>query len=213
MDRKHGAAAGQPYDLARIQSQLPSETALVTWIDLGDSFRAADHKGEHLACLVRRSGDPVWVPLRGRGAGGAWTPDDDRLAPEVTAALRTRPEGGAATWKAKAGTLATQRLDPLDPHLGPRGDLPAVKHLVILTSPRLAGIPIEALLEARPPDRPRYTVSYAPSGTIFAWLRERPRPRPMTATGPRHLLALGDPRFEPSDPSRRPCRRRPITAC
>jgi CHAT domain/PDZ domain len=51
----------------------------------------------------------------------------------------------------------------------------------------MAGIPIEAILA---PDDSR-TVCYAPSGTVFKYLRERPRPN-------RHagLLAVGDPVFE-----------------
>ena len=44
---------------------------------------------------------------------------------------------------------------------------------VTLPSPALAGVPLEAILEARPPSAPRYLVSYAPSGTLFAWLQER----------------------------------------
>ena len=59
----------------------------------------------------------------------------------------------------------------------------------------MAGIPIEALLA---PDDTR-TVSYAPSATVFKYLREQPRPD-------RHagLLALGDPVYERSDKSSEP---------
>ena len=54
----------------------------------------------------------------------------------------------------------------------------------------MAGIPVEALLA---PDDTR-TVSYAPSATVFKYLREQPRPD-------RHagLLALGDPVYEQPD--------------
>jgi CHAT domain-containing protein len=41
----------------------------------------------------------------------------------------------------------------------------------------------------------RYAVSYAPSGTLFAWLREKRRPGP--AAGAATLLAVGDPAFGP----------------
>ena len=59
----------------------------------------------------------------------------------------------------------------------------------------MAGIPIEALLA---PDDTR-TVSYAPSATVFKYLREQPRPD-------RHagLLALGDPVYERPDASSEP---------
>jgi hypothetical protein len=56
----------------------------------------------------------------------------------------------------------------------------------------MAGIPIEALLA---PDDIR-TVSYAPSGTVYKFLREQPRPDHHAG-----LLALGDPVYKHSDKS------------
>src|SRR5262249_21737327 len=57
----------------------------------------------------------------------------------------------------------------------------------------LAGIPAEVLAEAQPADAPRWIVSYAPSGSMFARLA---RARP-DSPGPARLLALGDPAFPP----------------
>ena len=65
--------------------------------------------------------------------------------------------------------------------------LPPARRLIVLPSLSMAGIPVEALLA---PGDTR-TVSYAPSATVFNYLREQPRPG-------RHagLLALGDPVFK-----------------
>jgi hypothetical protein len=81
--------------------------------------------------------------------------------------------------------LRTQRLEPLAKALGATANgLPAARRLIVLPSRALAGIPVEAILS---PDENR-AVSYAPSATVFKYLREQPRPG-------RHagLLALGDP--------------------
>ncbi len=59
----------------------------------------------------------------------------------------------------------------------------------------MAGVPIEALLA---PDDNR-TVSYAPSATVFKYLREQPRPDPHAG-----LLALGDPVYERLDKASKP---------
>ena len=68
--------------------------------------------------------------------------------------------------------------------------MPPVKQLVILPSSWMRGIPVEVLSD-------KYTISYAPSGTIFAWLREKEaRPK----SGVLQLLALGDPTF--SEPAK-----------
>jgi hypothetical protein len=92
--------------------------------------------------------------------------------------------------------LRFQRLEPLAKALGATADgQPAARRLIVLPSRAMAGIPVEALLA---PDDTR-TVSYAPSGTLFKYLREQPRPD-------RHagLLALGDPIYDRPDASSEP---------
>ena len=92
--------------------------------------------------------------------------------------------------------LRTRRLEPLAKPLGARADgLPPARRLIVLPSRAVAGIPVEALLA---PGDTR-TVSYAPSATVFKYLREQPRPD-------RHagLLALGDPVYERPDNSSEP---------
>jgi hypothetical protein len=88
------------------------------------------------------------------------------------------------------------RMVPLRPHLAATEDLPAVRHLIVLPSPALAGLPLEVLL---PVDAHTPTVSYAPSATLFAWLAEQPARTPQ-----RRLLALADPVFRSGAPSASP---------
>ena len=195
---KNGVAAGQVYGLAAIQKQLPDDAALLTWVDLSAAPKWADPKGDHWACLVRHRGDPVWVQLRGAGPGGAWTDGDDRLAARTRRALAARPDDRGGEWTDLAGKLADQRLGPLE------GELKAVRQLIVLPSAKMAGVPVDAL----PGAADRFVVSYAPSGTMFAWLREHRVQR-----GPRPgLLALGDPAFPPprdDGPNAKPGRPRP----
>jgi CHAT domain-containing protein len=79
--------------------------------------------------------------------------------------------------------LAGQRLAPLAEALRGGGGLPPARRLVVVPSGWLSGIPVEALTD-------QYTVSYIPSGTLFARLAEQRRPG-----GVPSLLALGDPAF------------------
>ena len=83
--------------------------------------------------------------------------------------------------------LARQRLAPVEAYLARHHA--GIRHLVVLPSVQMAAIPIETLTA-------RYSISYAPSGTMFAWLQERTAaasqlPRSAAA----NLLALGDPAF------------------
>jgi CHAT domain-containing protein/Tfp pilus assembly protein PilF len=187
---RYGVAAGEVYDLARIQAQLGEDAALLAWVDLSDQAKWADPKGDHWACLVRHQGAPVWVRLPGTGPDSAWTDEDERLAPRARRAFGKRPTDGAGQWNDLARQLARQRLAPLEEHLKAGGKLPAVRHLIVLPSHKMKGIPLEALTD-------KFTVSYAPSGTMFAWLQKH-RPAAGRGAPPRNLLALGDPAFEPA---------------
>ncbi len=187
---KYQGAAGSVHDLEQIQAHLPADSALVGWIDLEPVPAAADPRGDHWACVVRQSGEPRWIRIVGTAANSSWSQVDQRRAHEVR---RLLSEPGSSAWQEPLAELAEQRLAPLEPALAARDGMPAARHLVILPSPALAGIPVEALLEVRPAAAPRYLVSYSPSGTVFAWLQDRRDPRVQVTERPRRILALGDP--------------------
>ncbi|HZW34903.1 MAG TPA: tetratricopeptide repeat protein, partial [Isosphaeraceae bacterium] len=168
--QKYKVAAGAVYSLDPIQTRLPADAALVGWLDLRTLPQSSDPRGDHWACVVRRSGTPRWVRIPGTGPNQAWTAADDQQPGQVRALLG---RSDVPPCQAPLAAMAAQRLAPLEPTLSARDDLPAVRHLIVLPSPALAGVPVEALLAARPSEAPNYLVSYAPSGTLFAWLQER----------------------------------------
>jgi CHAT domain-containing protein len=182
---RHGVAAGQVYDLARVQRHLAEDEALVGWLDYAPAPPATEPAAEHWAYVVRRTGPPVWARLAGTGPDGAWAEDDSKLPRRLRAALSQPADGPDAADLARR--LYALRLAPLEPALKAADELPPVRRIVVLNSAWAAGLPVEVLTD-------RYTVSYAPSATLFAWLRERrAAPRPDAA-----LLAVGDPVFEPA---------------
>ncbi len=190
----YGPLAGQVAALKEIQAALPGDAALVVWVDippLGPG--AADPDGEHWGVVVRSQGVPAWFPIKGTGPDGLWTKDDTILASQARTELRRRPAPGAVRPRLLVERLRAQRLDPLTKALGAKaGGQPPVRRLIVLPTRAMAGIPLEALLA---PDDIR-TVTYAPSGTVFKYLRDQPR-------APRRagLLALGDPLYDRSDKS------------
>jgi CHAT domain-containing protein len=176
LEKKHGVIAGEVYDLKRIQAQLAPDAALLGWLDLPGRTKAKDPNGEHWAVLLRQQGTPVWVKLTGTGPDGQWTKEDTRLAEQVRRQLHVFDAN--VDWKDLVKELARQRLQPLAKYLE------GVRHLIVLPSDEMAGIPIEILTD-------RYLVSYAPSATLYAWLQERRQ----AFAAPGELLALGDPAF------------------
>ena len=139
---------------------------------------------------MRREGEPVWVRIPGTGTNRAWVSADERVAGELRAALVSREAG----WRQLAVAVAAQRLGPLRAHLG------GIRRLVVLPSPGLAGVPVEALAEAWTEAPRDLVVSYAPSATIFERLA---RPR-TDASAPPRLLALGDPAYPTDAPAPAP---------
>jgi CHAT domain-containing protein len=192
LTKKYDPVEGKGYSRKRIQQLLPEDGALLVWIDLDDYPNAADPAGDRWAGILRPRGEPVWIKLAGSGPKGAWTEADGKMGEQVHGAVSSRPDDAAARWQETAGQLYNQRLAPLASHLAATKELPAVRHLIVLPSDFLGPIPVEALVTAHSDKQPAYTVSYAPSGTLFAWLEEqRRKAQPREA----RLLAVADPAF------------------
>ncbi len=192
---KYGVAAGAVYELDRLQKQLRPDAALLTWLDLQGEPKSADPNGEHWACVVRHRGPPLWTRLPGSGPSATWLPADEHLASQARQAFSRLSQDAEGPWTDLARKLYAQRLAPVERHLGANAGLPAVRHLIVLPSFQMRRIPLEVLTD-------RYTVSYAPSGTMFAWLYEKrsEAERAGRDRRPARLLAVGDPVFESAQP-------------
>jgi tetratricopeptide (TPR) repeat protein len=195
--RDHGPLAGQVASLNEIQAGLPADAALIVWVDIPPAGpNTADPDGEHWGVVVRARGTPTWVATTGTGLNGLWTQDDTGLAARVRTQLRSQPGAGSTEIRPLIERLRTQRFAPLARALAATADgLPPARRLIVLPSRALAGIPFEVLLA----DDDTRTISYAPSATVFKYLRDQPRPDPRAG-----LLALGDPVYEHPDPSSQP---------
>ncbi|MCG8407814.1 MAG: CHAT domain-containing protein [Phycisphaerales bacterium] len=190
---RYGIVAGEIFKLSRIQRHLGPDTAILAWVDVGPHPKALDPNGDHWACVVRNEGEPRWIKLPGSGEGGTWTDKDDqqsaRVASLVAKRPRERPDAHVETT-----SLYRQRIEPVEPCLK------GVKRLIVLPAGRMGAVPIEMLTD-------KYAVSYAPSGTMYAWLKEKTSKSQsineskrqdgiQSAPGNATLLALGDPRVE-----------------
>jgi CHAT domain-containing protein len=177
-ETKYGAVVGQPAPIQSVQQALDVGTAVVGWID---------EEPNHWACLLRHTGDPVWVRLLGSGQDGAWSEEDTSLATRLRAELD--PDTSTGNAKPLAEALARQRLEPIKVHLK------GIQRLVVVNSPGIAGVPLEVLMWSQPdPALARMTVCYAPSASMFVYLVARPSVRDRAPT----LLAVGDPAYPES---------------
>jgi tetratricopeptide (TPR) repeat protein len=168
----------EPFRLERVQASLAADEALVGWLVAYEPDRTL----VILAWCVRRDKPVRWFrrPLA----------DVSELAPlsafraEVEAVARApfpaRPDG--------VDGIADELRELLFGELERAGALDGVAHLVVVPTSYVDAQPLDALVGDR------WTVSFAPSASLFAWLRER-EPRPATIAGEPVVLALGDPTF------------------
>ncbi|MCI0683959.1 MAG: CHAT domain-containing protein [Gemmataceae bacterium] len=191
--KRYGMVAGEVYDLIRIQKQLPPDAALVAWLDFESPAQAKDPGGEHWGVVVRRQGAPIWTKLAGSGPEETWTARDYKVLRTVRQLLHAPNIDSAIDWQAALADLAKQRLRPLTPHLD------GVKRLIVLPSVAMVGVPTETLTDD-------YTISYAPSGSLHAWLLEN---RGRVGRGSDSLLALADPVFPQQAVKGQPAKEQP----
>ena len=170
----------QSYSLDRIQRQIPPDTALVSWTGVA---WPQSNRGEYWACVVRAIGPPRWVRLTGEGQRDSLSPEELSASGKLLTEIST-PHGKRDTAAAGplAASVAAQRFDPIIPHLQATDRLPTVRHLVVIM-PGPCHAPLEVLTDA-------YTISYCPSATIYAWLRERAAPADSSPSQSK-LLAIG----------------------
>jgi tetratricopeptide (TPR) repeat protein len=154
-----------------IRAVLPTDAAILFWADVVDN---AGHVQEHWGCILRSSGDPKWERLPGTGADDEWTEADTELPDKLRESLFGN--GTSSEIATFAQQLYAQRLAPLAKHLT------GVKTLYVVPVHAMAGIPVEVITTD-------YTISYIPSGTFLARLKDQVKP-----TG-ESLLALADPIF------------------
>jgi tetratricopeptide (TPR) repeat protein len=177
---------GFAYPRSRVQRALGSKTAIVGWVD------HEVRKGSPVSWgyVLRHEGPVHWVRLDRMGTSTTLELSsklsDYRIAvSEIDgSALGAGPDpaptfdGARAIWNA--------RFAPLEPWLE------GVESLVVVPSEIMAGLPVESLLgPGNTPVGDRYVVSYAPSGTVHAWLHERAPHDPRIE----NALLLGDPPF------------------
>ncbi|MCA9171919.1 MAG: CHAT domain-containing protein, partial [Planctomycetales bacterium] len=174
------------YDLPAVQRQIPADTMLVSWIGV---YWAQAKRGEFWACAVRRTGEPRWFPLRGTTTSEPLSTDELHVSRQLLSEL-SRPDGqrDLQLIAKLSDQVRAQRLDPIQPACLATGELPAVNNLVVVM-PGPCHAPLEVLTDA-------YTISYVPSATIFAWLRESWQ-QSGSAEGSR-LLAIGAPNVSAS---------------
>lgn len=181
MAERHGIPAAQPYEIGRIQDRMPDDTAFIAWIDFPATPGSPDPGGDHWACILRRHGTPDWIRLPGSGSDRSWTEQDESLASVVARKIAQWPTE-RLNLDEDIAALTIQRIDPVV------ATLPNIRHLIVLPVGPMSHVPIQVLTN-------RYTVSYAPSATLSAWLCE------VTDQGERRhrrrsLLALGNPRYD-----------------
>lgn len=178
-----GESQPKPATLAEQQATIPPDGAMIAWVDLNKA--PADQSGNHWAGILRPTGAPIWVELRGSGPEGQWTDEDTKLGNVLHENAQVR---GNQTHQSMLRRLFQLRVAPLLPHLSATDSLPKVKRLVILHSRSMAAVPVELLTD-------EFSISYSPSPSIAALLQRQKK----SSGSALQFLAVGNPVFQSPD--------------
>jgi CHAT domain-containing protein len=176
----HPIEEGQAYPLSRVQKALPKRAAIVGWLDVEES----QGKRALWGYAIRNKGPVVWARLDEAGNDDAMNPTDRGRLFRDALLSPAAVTGGARQY---GRSLWDQCLAPLS------GALRDVTDLIVIPSGVMLGVPVEALVDEKGASLgERFTVSYAPSATIYTWLDERAK----TQKDKRNkTLLIGDPPF------------------
>jgi len=197
MIEKYPVVLGEIFPLERIQNALLDDAAIIGWVDADFRLRWVHSDHIILGYVIRSSGPVRWVLI-----GSTWGTPADRGRLESIRGLRDElgkiSEWPVSVYGTEGVTSCAHRVwrdwfAPMTPHLE------GIHTLIALPPPILQGIPIEALVDSEGIClNDRYAIAYAPSATVYAWLRERER-KPGIAGNARALL-VGDALLGPGSP-------------
>jgi len=172
--------SGRPFELDRVQASLSEGSAVLGWLDVHirpDVVRS-------WAYVVRPEGAVRWIELESSTSIARFANFRDRIAQTLDSVLGARP---SASLDRESTEIWANRFAPLHEHLV------GIDHLVVVGTGAMSGVPLESLRNADGNYLgERYSISYVPSATVHAWIRERARVPNETAES---ALFVGDPPF------------------
>jgi len=182
---KYPMTEGHTYTLDRVQSALPRDAAIIGWLEVEPRVGTP----ESWAYAIRHRGSVEWRRIPDVWPGSlAGAETEQEADPRSFRRSLASPRTPMADLDAAARSLWCLRAEPL------LDALEGVRHLVVIPSGRMMGVPVEALVD----DQgvllgETFSVSYTPSATIHTWLAESSDLEMGEAS-----LLLGDPPFSPA---------------
>jgi len=176
---KYEATTDEEPSLQRIQTCLDEHAAIVGWLDI------EPRTGERWSWgyVIRDSGPVVWAAIDSAlvAEPGRSITDRVRSLRRDLATQTTSPIGVSRD----AHAIWEIRVKPLVDALG------GVEELIVVPSGPMLGVSVEALVDAAGTWMgDKYSVSYAPSATVYAWLSER-----QEGESTHGAILVGDPVF------------------
>ncbi len=188
------------FDLARVQATLQPDEAIIGW--LSDELLYSEGEMRTWGYVIRARGPVHWrcMPIRCDSAlCGTPFVDYDPAVSALRSAIVRAPQL-PVPWIELARAVWTERIAPL------ADCLVGVRRIVVIPSDVMTVIPIEVLPWQSSDELlgDRFEVSYAPSATVHAWLREQTSRESVARENavrgkPARCLVVADPPFRATE--------------
>jgi CHAT domain-containing protein/Flp pilus assembly protein TadD len=178
---KYPVTEGQAFPLERVQKEIQPDEAILGWLDIITS-RYGGGKRDAWVYVIRNHGPVHWIPLELAGE------DAGKLQKKLRDELEWPTREESVDVQNICQAIFKERIQPAI------SNLEGVRSLVVVPSGPMLGIPVDLLIDddgLRFSDR--FVISYVPSATIYAWLRERDNAG--TGSDRQKMLLVGDPPF------------------
>lgn len=179
-----GVTQGDAYPLDRIQRSLDRQSVIIGWFDFATGL-GKQRVFQRWAYLIRDHGPVVWARAATDSGAGALDPGEERTRYRDALVSPSRLALGMGP---TARRMYEARIAPLE------DALQGVKRIVVVPSGAMSGVPVEPMQDENGRYLgDRFTITYAPSATVYAWASEQSRDR-RPSNGVNALL-VGDPVF------------------
>lgn len=180
LSEKYPMKQGVSYPLAKIRKSIPEKSVIIGWLDIEER----ENQYSSWVYLIKKKGDVLWARCGNSRRSNLADPFENS---EKFITAISNPNSAEMGLKYDAKKIYSKFFGNISEALDD------IEHLIIIPSGAMLGVPVGFLADEEGEYLcDRFTISYAPSATIYSWLKESHDIKDKSGN---MSLLIGDPPF------------------